>query len=439
MASKSSNSKYTDTANMDKLKRYKPALPIIIEVNNNSKVVDLNFKPIVCDPVDEFNIKKDKKPKDCSKVNKNSKNELSVTFQLNKFDKHEFENKIESSEYSIEKTSSSIYRKIKAIQQPLEHLPNFNYGYNFNFSQINPFILSILKAFADHKSVEINPSHLQYCIISSYSSFCNKFEARPLDKVLIHMPLNTSMEESDTVEYGKQWEKSIEGIVDDINKHTGTQMNERMSCASQTDYIANSVAVMECMKNTFDYQVITMCGIENIRLLGNKADWQILIDCLPDSKNPIINWWKDCITFIVKKFMDVFDGNADLEFFNSIIKWFSISGSIPLTGWILMFFVPHLCTISDYDKFISKGINDSKKGINMDSLSCLHVANLNDLNTGISVVPINWFNSGQNYDVKLAAGFTTERFDLLSGFYSVKTDYAIYLESVRCAVQSKNS
>ncbi len=97
------------------------------------------------------------------------------------------------------------------------------------------------------------------------------------------------------------------------------------------------ICLMDTIQSYFDYYITTMCGIPNIRLMGT-VDELSRINQL--CKYKLTSFVAD-LTPIIQDFVNVFENKINLEFWDSIYKYHSMSGSDLITGWINKFFSIH--------------------------------------------------------------------------------------------------
>ena len=79
---------------------------------------------------------------------------------------------------------------------------------------------------------------------------------------------------------------------------------------------------MNSMQKYFDFTVWTLCGIPTITLLGERADWVKLVGKVNDLVGLVDEWsvWKRNLNEILNKFVEVYDREVDVEFWNNIYK-----------------------------------------------------------------------------------------------------------------------
>ncbi len=90
----------------------------------------------------------------------------------------------------------------------------------------------------------------------------------------------------------------------------------------------------------FEYFVSIVCGIPTVTLEGEKADWEEihrrLYRLYELGDEPSV--WADMLRPILSRFVDAFDGNPDVQFWEHIAYRSTVScGELALSGWITAF------------------------------------------------------------------------------------------------------
>jgi hypothetical protein len=105
---------------------------------------------------------------------------------------------------------------------------------------------------------------------------------------------------------------------------------------------ANEVALMDALKSYFEYSCYTVCGIPEVRLEGEKEDWEKLrlkTSSVGEAYN--LHWWTDRLLPILEGIADNAAGADDPELWRNIYKIDNSSGGPYINGWIVDFF-PYL-------------------------------------------------------------------------------------------------
>ena len=109
------------------------------------------------------------------------------------------------------------------------------------------------------------------------------------------------------------------------------------------DTVIASIVMMASMQKYFSYGCSFTCGIPSVTLLGDKADYELILQRLEKlrSYGKETTLFADLLTPVVKRFILSFDEPESAEvkdFWNRIFsKWNMGSGADYITGWITAF------------------------------------------------------------------------------------------------------
>lgn len=175
----------------------------------------------------------------------------------------------------------------------------------------------------------------------------------------------------------------------------------------------SQIVLMDSMQSYFEYSVATLCGIPEIILKGDVADWQKLAAKVRqlNERYPDLNSWLRHVIEIVDKLAQAAAGNADTRYFEDIYKQRSESGGEKINGWLLKLF-----------PFCKDWRDDSKLMVNplleRRDASIRH----DRLVSPVSKVPFIWEYLGTKLD-----------YEFLGGVVAVEQDPATLALSPRCA------
>ena len=99
--------------------------------------------------------------------------------------------------------------------------------------------------------------------------------------------------------------------------------------------------MMGSLQKYFDYKFTTKCGLPSVKLLGERSDWQVLLDKLNklDSFGKECAQWRRMLFPVLSRFVQTFDEPVSEEvkhFWNRIAHHDVGSGFSYITGWILL-------------------------------------------------------------------------------------------------------
>jgi hypothetical protein len=198
------------------------------------------------------------------------------------------------------------------------------------------------------------------------------------------------------------WHGCFAEWSDAIASHIGKKRDLVVADFSTTGPIeraASEVVLMSAMKNYFNYDLLTRCGIPEMTLLGTVADWHaIRRRAEVFAEFDLASWVRELLP-VLDQFLKAASGATDRAFWRSIYKLDDLSGGPYVTGWINVLF-PHLDGRSKDGGIVQNDAaftwsNDAgDEGPTIGSFPC-----------GLSRVPLSWQYLGTVLPMTLQAGF----------------------------------
>lgn len=223
----------------------------------------------------------------------------------------------------------------------------------------NNFIGAFMCAYNNHGDIVLNPDTIWIAIMLYLSTYIDN-NAEALRSKFVHhegkMELRVnelvgSVEESLEVE--KKWDVFFEQIRGQIIENTHDGVVNKLECDFSTTnritQIASTSILMNGFKKYFSYErSIMMCGINNVYFEGVREDWVKLIEKAKlleeyDVNGVLLNYLEH-INVILRKFLETFDGNSNISFWNNIMTTENVrigSGGdteMYIHGWITHFY-----------------------------------------------------------------------------------------------------
>ena len=100
-------------------------------------------------------------------------------------------------------------------------------------------------------------------------------------------------------------------------------MLANFSTTTKVSRVVSQIVLMDAMQKYFDYLLRTTCGIPEIRIKGDKEDWQNvkaktiqIIQLIPAFQK----WYDNGLEMILDQFINVYDNKIDTSFWNKIYK-----------------------------------------------------------------------------------------------------------------------
>ena len=164
--------------------------------------------------------------------------------------------------------------------------------------------------------------------------------------------------------------------------------------------VVSQIVLMDAMQSYFDYGVMTMCGIPEIRLKGEKHDWENLkskskklIGLIPE-----LNIWMKSLDEILNNFINVFDNKIDNTFWNRIYKEGGGSGGPYITGWSIALF-PYIGDQNYENRYVwNQRWDDVSENSYFEGLNSLSFP------TRMSKAPFTWEYFGQEIKMSFLGG-----------------------------------
>ncbi len=184
------------------------------------------------------------------------------------------------------------------------------------------------------------------------------------------------------------------------------------SVATSNSKIVSQICLMEGMQKYFTYEVMTLCGIPQVTLIGAPEDWNRLkekVDLLcklNENDRLKLDWWLKHLAPIIEEIVDTgvnrkLDSDK-IKFWQNFAKIGGGSGGPYYQGWINVFY-PY---ILNYQKKYEQNYSlDYKKNDYFGGLKD------NCISQGISMVPFIWNYYGKEYDMNFYGGFFATKID----------------------------
>lgn len=259
----------------------------------------------------------------------------------------------------------------------------------------NMFLTMIGTAFANHYPIELSPDDIWLMILSGVEEhivhnkekFKNKFVLPKSDTSIRIINNEISVVSADSI-----WNKAITQLFDELSKKQPKETFEHFDVGFSTTNITDKNIIKTKMlgmsSKYFSYEMITLCGIPRIVLLGEKSDWEELRQKFTKLANYFeMNWWAIELNPVLDQFVNAFNSKIDVAFWNGIYKYHESkrSGEVNgVNGWITKFF-PYVDSVQRIEW--KKPIKENK------------------IPSGISEFEIKWININEIRTLYMRTGF----------------------------------
>ncbi|GJJ78991.1 hypothetical protein EMPS_11350 [Entomortierella parvispora] len=212
----------------------------------------------------------------------------------------------------------------------------------------NGFVDTAMRAYNQHYHLVIRPDDVWIAILSQFNFFVNAnaeqlrhlFVAHKGKKELSISASGTRY----TVDFGhmaKQMGELIQKNV--VDPSLREWLMPEFTTTTQNDIIISSVIMMSTLKKYFSYRFFCFCGLPAVTLLGEKEDWEKMLDKVEKLKDygTETTQWYNVLRPVLSGFVNTFnkpEADSTKDFWQNIADHRK-GGSGPsyLSGWITAF------------------------------------------------------------------------------------------------------
>lgn len=229
----------------------------------------------------------------------------------------------------------------------------------------NAFLETFIQAFQKHLGISLTPDDLWLTIHRGFAACVNKnpeifrerFVGSQKGKETITIRRDDFVRGNSRNDWTSclgQFQEALESKVG--SEHIGL-LCPTFSTSNVITTTANTVCLMDTLQSYFSYQVFTKCGIPWFQLHGTYKDWEGIVIHIDEmaARFPELIWWLESVRTIAEQFCQAYRGIVDGEFWRSIFKLRSMSGTDIIDGHILRLF-PYLKNGDKNRIFENKGI-----------------------------------------------------------------------------------
>ena len=198
------------------------------------------------------------------------------------------------------------------------------------------FMSAYLYAYNNHKDVIFSVNDIWSMVTIMFSKYVNdnsealrsKFVNHEGKRQLLIRELAVDVEQSLLME--KRWEYFFScmpfWIKDNVKENVYEKLDNNFSVANGFDKLFSTCSIMSTLQTYFSFErCIMMCGITGVHFEGNLDDWNNLLAKIEGLREFALNNgdalsnYIDKIKIIINKFIETYNGNVDLAFWNNIV------------------------------------------------------------------------------------------------------------------------
>jgi hypothetical protein len=208
----------------------------------------------------------------------------------------------------------------------------------------HPLLGAIHVAFAEHRPLVLSPDAVWLTILRGVAQHVH-LNAEALRPRLVRHHGKRRL----TVTIGESLEhrpaairEAIAGFRAALAEEIGSGLTRLLTCdfstTSDVERAASEILLMDTYSHYFDLAVHCVCGIPEITLSGEAADWRAIrqrIDVLAELD---LTWWTSSLAPILDEFVAASDGRPNAAFFRDIYKPQDAYGWDIISGWSARFY-----------------------------------------------------------------------------------------------------
>ncbi|KAH6616593.1 hypothetical protein C7974DRAFT_465767 [Boeremia exigua] len=274
----------------------------------------------------------------------------------------------------------------------------------------NGLVYAAYHAYSAHHHLIIRPEDVWFAILSQLNFYINAHAEELRDHFVAHKGQKKlevyAIGNIHTVDFGalaRHMTKEIQANVKDPDLQAWIMPD--FSTTTESDRAVAAVLMMGAMQKYFSYRMSLMCGIPSVTLLGERSDWENILEKL----NKLSEFGDEPTTFaellrpILRNFIATFDAQPEpsadvLDFWSKIADRRS-GGSGPsyMSGWITAF------CMWDEDGKLLRHTRPSDYGLDLEDTR-YHQVDISKIPSGFASVPVTVDDNGQVYHTKMIAG-----------------------------------
>jgi hypothetical protein len=205
---------------------------------------------------------------------------------------------------------------------------------------------TIIQAWNQHYDLVLSPDHVWTAIATVISTYISD-HGEELRSVFVDHEGKEEVKIDDVGNrYNCNWGRVLEKLsaaVDGRIKDSEVvdMLENNFSTSTLITRTVSRVCVLKSMEKYFSYKVCLMCGLPSITLKGTRDDWVKLREkasrMTKYDVDGTVTQWQMLLDQVLAKFVGMFDGEQDTEFWDRIAHHGCGSGPSYISGWMNVF------------------------------------------------------------------------------------------------------
>ncbi|KAG1754475.1 hypothetical protein EDB19DRAFT_1925451 [Suillus lakei] len=210
----------------------------------------------------------------------------------------------------------------------------------------NGFVHTVLEAYNNHRALILRPDDVWTAILIQFSFFVNA----NAEQLRVHEGKEDLIIVGDGTRHTADFALMARQMLELMHTRVVDPMLRdwimpQFSTTTDVDRTVYAMAMMATMKEYFRYKFVLRCGIPLVTLLGERHDWEVILERLERLKLYSIETiaWYHLLHPIISRFVAAFDAPSspqNLDFWSKVAHYEGGgTGPTYLSGWITAFCV----------------------------------------------------------------------------------------------------
>ena len=215
----------------------------------------------------------------------------------------------------------------------------------------HPFVYAVHAAYAGHHPLALSPDDIWLCITGAFGMHVNLHAESLRDRLFAHQGRPTIQVRRDEFIPGvpyNDWSGVFAEFADklaELNGEIAQLVVADFSTTAKVERGVSQIVLMSAMQPYVRYELLTLCGIPQITLLGTPEDWKSVRERASRLAQYDLEDWTAALLPILNEFVEASEGRANPDFWRSLYKLVDGSGGPYVSGWINTLF-PYILTNS---------------------------------------------------------------------------------------------
>ena len=236
------------------------------------------------------------------------------------------------------------------VQAPIEACSDYVRNDFIGTPGYHAFFYTAERAYTDHRPLILSPDMFWLMIAQGFAQHVNLNAEQMRSLFVEHQGKKTILVRRDDFVKGSPenpWEEAFAAFSDKLQEEIGEENHGNIvvsfSTTGKIEKAANEVVLMEAMKPYFDYRFQTLCGIPEVTLEGEAADWAKLCEKVRQLDQAYkLSDWLSHVHPLLERIARNAEGRSDPDLWSNFYKVDDGSGGPYIQGWI--------CTLIPYIK-----------------------------------------------------------------------------------------